>query len=199
MYGLTDERWIKNCNQVRTSSEKKVVLTFDDGPSRQLPNILDILREKNVPAMFFWHSNFLFKERPWKRLLEEGHIIGSHAANHKNLGRLTNEQQYKQIKYSIDKIEEITKTKVRYFRPPFGQYTEDTMSILHELDLIPVMWEITSFDWENKSTPENIINNVVEHVQDGSIILLHELKQTVLALPQIINGIRKKGFEFTLL
>ncbi|HHW36280.1 MAG TPA: polysaccharide deacetylase family protein [Bacillales bacterium] len=198
MYGLTDERWLKNYNQIRTS-EKKVVLTFDDGPSRQLPNILDILNQKNVPALFFWHSNFLFKERPWKRVLEEGHRIGSHAANHKSLAALTKDQQYKQIKYSIDKINEITETKVRYFRPPFGQYTEDTMSILHELDLVPVMWEITSFDWENKNTPENIITNVVEHVQDGSIILLHELKQTVTALPQIIDGIREKGFEFTLL
>ncbi len=198
MYGLTDERWIINCKQIRTS-EKKVVLTFDDGPSRQLTNILEILNKKNVPAMFFWHSNLLYKERPWKRVLEEGHIIGSHAANHKNLARLTKEQQYKQIKFSIDKIEEITRTKVRYFRPPFGQYNEDTISILHELGLVPVMWEITSFDWENKSTPETIIHNVVEHVQDGSVILLHELKQTVTALPQIIDGIREKGFEFTLL
>lgn len=198
MYGLTDERWIKNNNQI-CNSEKKVLLTFDDGPSRQLSNILDILNKKNIPAMFFWHSNLLFKERPWKRVLEEGHIIGSHAVNHKNLAKLTKDQQYKQIKYSIDKIEEITRTKVRYFRPPFGQYNEDTISILYELDLVPVMWEITSFDWENKSTPENIINNVVEHVQDGSIILLHELKQTVTVLPQIIDGIREKGYEFTLL
>ena len=198
MYGLTDERWIINCKQIRTS-EKKVVLTFDDGPSRQLTNILEILNKKNVPAMFFWHSNLLYKERPWKRVLEEGHIIGSHAANHKNLARLTKEQQYKQIKFSIDKIEEITRTKVRYFRPPFGQYNEDTISILHELGLVPVMWEITSFDWEIKSTRETIIHNVVEHVQDGSVILLHELKQTVTALPQIIDGIREKGFEFTLL
>lgn len=198
MYGLTDERWIKNCNQIGTS-KKKVVLTFDDGPSRQLTNILDILKEKNVPAMFFWHSNLLFNERPWRRVFEEGHLIGSHAVNHKNLARLTKEQQYKQIKCSIDKIAGITNTKVRYFRPPFGQYNEDTISILHELDLVPIMWEITSFDWENKNTPENITNNVVEHVQDGSIILLHELKQTVTVLPQIIDGIREKGFEFKLL
>lgn len=198
MYGLEDERWLKNLSQLR-AAEKKVILTFDDGPSRQLNQILDILKKKNVNAFFFWQSHLLYNERPWKRVLEEGHQIGSHAQNHKNLAKMTKEQQYKQIKYSIDKIEEITKTKVRYFRPPFGQYNEDTMSIIHELDLVPIMWEITSFDWEHKSTADKIVSNVVEHMKDGSIILLHELKQTVAALPLIIDGIRERGYEFTVL
>lgn len=198
MYDLVDERWIKNSNQLK-ASEKQVILTFDDGPSRQLPQILDILNRKNVHAIFFWQSKLLYKERPWRRVLAEGHKIGSHAYNHKNLLKLNKEQQYKQIKYSIDKIEKITKTEVQYFRPPFGQYNEDTINILNELNLVPIMWEISSFDWENKRTPENIVNNVVEHITDGSIILLHELEQTVSVLPQIIDKIREKGFEFSLI
>jgi len=198
VYGLEDERWIKNCSQLKYS-EKKVVLTFDDGPSRNLIKILDILNEKNVRAIFFWQAKLLHKERPWKRVFDEGHLIGSHAYSHKNLAKLNKEHQYKQIKYSIDKIEEITNSKVQYFRPPFGQYNEDTIVILKDLDLLPVMWEITSFDWENKNTAETIVDNVVEHIIDGSVILLHELKQTVEILPQLIDGIRAKGFEFTLL
>lgn len=198
VYDLSDERWIKNKNQIQPT-HKKVILTFDDGPSRQLTKMLDILKEKEVQAIFFWQSKLLYNKRPWKRVIEEGHIIGSHAINHKNLTKLTSEEQYKQIKYSIDKIASLTGQEVRYFRPPFGQYNEHTLIILEELKLTPVMWEISSYDWEHKTDPETIVDNVVDHIMDGSIILLHELAQTVKILPQLIDGIRKKGFDFDLL
>lgn len=152
--------------------KNKVILTFDDGPSRHLSTILDILKMKKVQAMFFWQTRLLFKERVWKRILEEGHQIGAHTHTYKNLVNLTKEQQFKQIKYSIDRIQEITGTKVNYFRPPFGQYNENTMLILRDLKLIPMMWEISSYDWENKYKPEKIVCNIDLHIRGGSVILL---------------------------
>lgn len=198
MYDLQDNRWVKNSNQIRPT-EKEIILTFDDGPSRNLVGILDILKDKDVKAMFFWQSRLLFNQRPWKRVLNEGHKIGSHAHNHKNLVKLKDEYQYQQIKNSIDKINEITGVQSQFFRPPFGQYNEYTMTVLKELDVVPVMWEITSYDWDNKHTPEKIICNVVDSLMDGSIILLHELEQTVSILPQLIDKIREDGYEFTVL
>lgn len=198
MYDLSDDRWIKNGNQLRPI-KKKVILTFDDGPSRYLNAVLDILKDKHVQAMFFWQSRLLFKDRPWKRILNEGHQIGAHTHTHKNLVNLTKEQQYKQIKHNVDKIQEITGTTVKHFRPPFGQYNEDTMWILSHMNLLPIMWEICSFDWQNKNTPDKIVCNINSHIREGSIILLHELEQTVMILPQIIDGIRSKGFDFTVL
>jgi peptidoglycan/xylan/chitin deacetylase (PgdA/CDA1 family) len=198
VYDLKDDRWIKNSKQLRPT-EKKVILTFDDGPSRHLKTILDILKDKHVQAMFFWQSRILYKQRPWQRVLDEGHQIGAHTHNHKNLLKLKREQQYQQIKNNVDKIEEITRTKVQYFRPPFGQYNEDTLSILSDLGLLPIMWEISSYDWINKTTPEEIVCNVVRHVSEGSIILLHELEQTVKVLPEMIDEIRGRGYEFSLL
>ncbi|MGO4889262.1 polysaccharide deacetylase family protein [Anaerobacillus sp. MEB173] len=198
MYDLKDERWIKNKKQL-TTTEKNVILTFDDGPSKHLHSILDIFKEKNVQAIFFWQSRLLYGERPWKRVLDEGHVIGAHSHQHKNLVKLTKEVQYKQIKQGVDIIQEITQTKVQYFRPPFGQYNDDTLSILNDLHLIPVMWEISSYDWMNKATPEKIVCNVSENMRDGSIILLHELEQTVTILPELIDRIRAKGFGFSLL
>lgn len=149
--------------------------------------------------MFFWQSRLLYKHRPWQRVIDEGHQIGAHTHNHKNLIKLNRDQQSVQIRNSVNKIEEITKQKVHYFRPPFGQYNEDTLSILAELDLLPLMWDITSYDWINKATPKKIVCNVVSNVRDGSIILLHELEQTVTILPELIGGIRERGFEFSLL
>ncbi len=198
MYDLKDDRWIKNANELK-ATEKKVILTFDDGPSRNLEAILDILREKNVPAIFFWQSKLLYHARPWRRVLEEGHELGAHSINHKNLVNLNYSEQHQQIFKSVDHLEAVTKQKVRYFRPPFGRYNEDTMTILHELGLIPIMWDISSYDWLNKDTPEKIVCNVVNHISDGSIILLHELEQTVTILPTLIDQVREKGYEFTLL
>lgn len=88
---------------------------------------------------------------------------------------------------------------MRYFRPPFGQYDSCTLKVLKELDLIPVMWSTTSFDWELKHNAAQIITNVVSHLEDGSIILLHELRQTLHILPELIQQIRSKGYTFSLL
>nr|WP_239585973.1 polysaccharide deacetylase family protein [Bacillus mesophilus] len=195
---MGDNRWLTNLNQLKPVG-KKVMLSFDDGPGRQLPYILDTLKEKKVRALFFWQSRLLYSNRPWKRVLSEGHKIGSHANNHTNLITLSKEQQLKHIKYSVEKLEQVTGEKVKYFRPPYGQYNEDTMSIIQDLQLTPVMWDITSYDWDHKVNPSCIKTNVTSHIREGSIILLHELSQTAAILPELIDEIRKQGFELDLL
>jgi peptidoglycan/xylan/chitin deacetylase (PgdA/CDA1 family) len=193
VYDLKDKRWLKKIE----SFENKVVLTFDDGPSRHLLPILDILKEKSVPAVFFWQSRLFHHKRPWQRLLNEGHMIGSHAHKHVNLVKLNRDKQSEMIKLGKEILEKGTGQRVQFFRPPFGQYNEETMAILKELKLTPIMWEITSYDWQYKMNSEKIVENVVNLVGDGSIILLHELGQTVSILPKLIDGIRLKGYEFT--
>ncbi|WP_258000340.1 polysaccharide deacetylase family protein [Bacillus sp. Marseille-P3661] len=195
MYDLKDNRWLTNVSQMKNNNDK-VVLTFDDGPSRNLNTILDILLKEKVPAVFFWQSRLLYEKRPWKRVLAEGHRIGTHSINHKDLVRLSYSEQYRQIKSSKKSIEKITGETVSYFRPPFGRYNDATLDILERLQLTPIMWEISSYDWELKEQPYMIVNNVVENSRPGSIVLLHELEQTVVALPHIIKGIRAKGLDF---
>ncbi|UOR10831.1 polysaccharide deacetylase family protein [Halobacillus amylolyticus] len=184
---------------VQSKAEKSVVLTFDDGPSKVLTQILDVLKAENVPAVFFWQSRLLYPKRPWNRVLGEGHIIGSHTTKHSNLTKLSYEEQYKEIQNSITKIERITGNKIKYFRPPFGQYNADTIKAVKQLNGIPVMWRIASIDWELKEDPQQIITNVADNLEDGAVILLHELKQTLEVLPELIKAIRDKGYSFTLL
>jgi peptidoglycan/xylan/chitin deacetylase (PgdA/CDA1 family) len=199
VYDLQDKRWLTNTNQLQGTREKKVVLTFDDGPGRHTLNILDILKDKEVPALFFWQARYFYQERPWKRLLQEGHQIGSHGHNHKNLTKLSYEKQYKHIHGSIEKLEQITCQKVQHFRPPYGKYNEDTMRVVKELGVTPVMWDISSYDWELKQEPKKILTNVVDHIRPGSIILLHEFEQTVSILPQLIDEVREQGYKFVLM
>ncbi|WP_318246317.1 polysaccharide deacetylase family protein [Bacillus sp. PS06] len=182
---------------VKKDSGKTVYLTIDDGPSRILPQMLDVLRDENVPALFFWQSRLLYEKRPWKRVLDEGHMIGSHSTKHLNLANLSYEQQFHDIQHSVKKIEQVTGTKVKYFRPPFGQYNQDTIAVTNELQLTPVMWRIASVDWEHKNDPHEIINHVTSHLEDGAIILIHELHQTLEILPDLIKEVRARGYNFS--
>lgn len=182
-----------------TSTSPSVVLTFDDGPSKVLDDLLDILKAASVPAVFFWQTRLLYPNRPWKRVLDEGHLIGSHGIKHANLVKFTLEEQLHEIATSKQIIESITGTPVQYFRPPFGQFNEDTLTAVKQLDLTLVMWRVASMDWELKGHPEAIIDNIMDHLEDGAILLLHELKQTVTILPELIRRIKQAGYTFTTL
>lgn len=179
------------------TKEKSVVLTFDDGPSRLLPEFLDVLKQEEVPAVFFWQTRLLHPKRPWKRVLDEGHAIGSHSVKHRNLIELSKEEQYKDLKASINSIEQTTGTPVRLFRPPYGRFNADTLEAASQLNVTPVLWKVASMDWELKNNPEQIIANVVDNLENGAVILLHELPQTLEALPSLIAAIKERGYGFT--
>lgn len=181
------------------AAEKSVVLTFDDGPSRALSRILDILKQEGIPAAFFWQSRLLYPARPWKRVLAEGHQIGSHSVKHVNLTNLPYEAQYEDIQNSIEKIKQVTGFRVKHFRPPFGQFNDDTLQAAKDLNVTPVMWRVASMDWELQKTPEKVISTVADNLEDGAVILLHELQHTADILPELIQAIRAKGYGFSLL
>ncbi|AQQ53187.1 polysaccharide deacetylase family protein [Planococcus lenghuensis] len=181
------------------SDSKSVILTFDDGPGKFLTQILDILKKEQVPAMFFWQTRLLYPQRPWQRVLNEGHVIGSHTVQHVDLTRRSGVEQLREIQRSLEQIEMVTGRRPRYFRPPFGQYNTNTITALRELDVLPVMWRIASLDWELKNDSRQIISNVTDNLEDGAIILLHELQQTVDVLPELIQAIKSQGYRFKLL
>lgn len=180
-------------------SNKSVVLSFDDGPSKVLPQILDILKQEAVPALFFWQSRLLYSARPWQRLLDEGHVVGTHSMKHRNLVQLSYEEQFLDLKNSVANIESITGTPVSYFRPPYGRFDSNTLKAAEALGLTTVLWRVASMDWELKDDPDQIIRYVADNLEDGAIILLHELEQTVAILPQLIQAIKKQGYSFSLL
>lgn len=196
MYDSTNPQII-TLNQIH--SDKSVVLSFDDGPSKVLPQILDILKEENVQAMFFWQSRLLYPSRPWQRLVDEGHILGTHSMKHRNLVELSYEEQYEDIRNSVAHIEKITGNPLVYFRPPYGRYDRNTLKAAKALNLTTVLWRIASMDWELKEDPDQIVRYVTENLEDGAIILLHELEQTVAILPQLIKAIKEQGYSFSLL
>ncbi|MDT8861614.1 polysaccharide deacetylase family protein [Alkalihalobacillus sp. MEB130] len=196
VYNLEEENILTN---VRNRNETGIILTFDDGPSKYLNEFLDVLEEENVEAMFFWQTRLLHHKRPWNRVVANGHQIGAHTHRHPNLSLLRFDDQLHEIQTSKETIEQVTGKAVQYFRPPFGQYNEETLAITKQLQLETVMWDIASFDWELKQHPDQIVENIMNHVQEGSILLLHELEQTLIVLPILIQKLKASGYHFSTL
>ncbi len=157
--------------------------------------ILDVLKSRGVPSAFFWNTRTLFSDRPWKRLLKEGHLLGSHAHTHVNLTTMPYSLQKRQLEVSFRELHKITGRSPALFRPPFGKYNETTLKALHGLNMQMILWNISSVDWELREDPQQIVRNVVNHLHPGGIILLHELPQTLHILPALLDKIMEAGYE----
>jgi peptidoglycan/xylan/chitin deacetylase (PgdA/CDA1 family) len=189
-------------------STNKVAITFDDGPSREFtPAILEILREHDVPATFFLVGSHVEKYPDIARqIVEDGHTIGSHTQNHRNLPTLSTLELQKEVMEATAVITEITGEYPTFVRPPRGMYDDRFRRLAKLLGQEIVLWSISTRDWRYGVTATYIERLVESRVRGGDIILFHDSgallkneggdrRATVLALPQVIEIIRAKGLE----
>ncbi len=188
------------------NDQKKVALTFDDGPNDVYTRqILDILKQNDIRATFFMvGKNVERYPDVAKEVAESGEVIGNHSYTHRNLIFDINPFVRKQITRTQNVIFDHTGIIPYLFRPPFGGDDPFTLHQTKKLGYVMVKWSVSSKDWE-KPGVDKIVNNVVKNTRNGSIILMHdgdELRQnidrsqTVEALPIIISDLRKQGYEF---
>lgn len=196
------------------SEEKVAYLTFDDGPSKNItPQILDVLKQENVPATFFvLGSRVELNPDLLKREQEEGHYIANHGYSH----------QYSQIYQSPDTVfEEYIKCEnairnalgnseynTYLFRFPGGssggRYADikaQAKDLLHNYGVNYTNWNCLTGDAEGKTTPEELMGCLQETMQgDGSIIvLMHDASDksyTLETLPSVIAYLREQGYVF---
>lgn len=184
--------------------EKKVALTFDDGPDNNYNvKILDILKENNVPATFFLIGKRceMYPDIV-KRIVNEGHIIGNHTWSHPNAMKISNNKLKQEIIKAEKVIEKIAGYKPCYFRSPYGSLNPEKVEYIESLGYKIISWNVDSLDWKGLSGAE-VKTNILENVKKGSIILQHsaggvgeDLTGTVEALPEIIEVLKKEGFNF---
>ncbi len=191
---------------VRVSNRREIALTFDDGPSPYTGKVLDILRDRNVPATFFLCGrNAEAYPDVARRILAEGHDIGNHTYSHPYL-YLTREAR---IAGEIDRTQDIlfaiTGRRPTLFRPPFGVRWFTLSRILAERGLTLAMWTIREGDGGRDAA--TITRATLASLRPGAIILLHDgfetkpaveidRSQVVRALPAIIDGARRAGYTF---
>ncbi|WP_084296059.1 polysaccharide deacetylase family protein [Desulfitibacter alkalitolerans] len=188
------------------SNEKKLIaLTFDDGPDDLFtPQILDVLKEHEVPATFFVVGRRceLFPE-VLKRMASEGHIIGNHTWSHPNIIKLSNDKVIEELKQTDEIINRLAGYIPILFRSPYGSMDREKVELVAKRGYKHIAWSVDSLDWKGLSA-EEVKTNILENVIEGSIILQHsaggvgeDLSGTIKALSDIIKVLKKDGYEFT--
>ncbi|WP_353893725.1 polysaccharide deacetylase family protein [Proteinivorax hydrogeniformans] len=178
------------------TSQKKVALTFDDGPNAQtLTQMLDILAEYDVSATFFViGSTAKANEHLLQQIVDDGHQVANHSYTHSRFSQLN----YEQSRQEIIKTQNIigNYSTGRYFRPPYGAYTDTTLEVAYSEGFEVVMWSVDTRDWETND-PDRILNTVKSNTQPGGIILFHEGHQVTLkALPDVLQWLISEGYQF---
>ncbi len=173
------------------TKEKKVVLTFDDGPNKNTKQIIDFLVENNIPSTFFLISNQISEKN--KNLYDNKLIdIGIHSFNHKNFDKLSKEEIESDFKKSINIFKKY-KLNYTYFRPPYGIINQNMMSTIENFNLKGILWSIDSEDW-NLNNMNEIILKSTKNIGPGSIILFHD-HINLNTLKKIVSKILDNGYE----
>ncbi len=182
----------------RGSTSKKVIaLTFDDGPKSDTDRILDILKAKDVKATFFVVGKQVDTYPDTvKRIAADGHQIGCHTYNHRDLEYLTESEITQEFFKTTATVRMLTGREVRYLRPPGGHEGKKLPAVARRFGLTTVFWTANCSPYEGKSQ-KKLFEYVVSSAKPGGIVLLHNLELvTVQALPDIIDALRRKGYEF---
>jgi peptidoglycan/xylan/chitin deacetylase (PgdA/CDA1 family) len=192
-------------NRSQVEGNGCVALTFDDGPDPvDTPRLLDLLREKGVKATFFVVGQRA-EQHPEivRRAWDEGHLIANHTWSHRLLFCfLTPQRLRSEIERGNECIERICGVRTRYFRSPVGLRHPLLRCALQRADLEYVSWRIKSCDTmiENSGF---LARRILDQVASRDIILMHDRLPKgahVLfeALPEVIDKLKERGFEFVL-
>lgn len=184
-----------------TSGEKVIYLTFDCGYENGCTDkILDVLKEKQVPAAFFVTLPYL-KSAPetTARMILEGHVVGNHSDTHPNFSTITRTQMAKEI----ENVENYLRTNFGYsscyFRFPQGAYSESALDLVNNAGYTSVFWSSAYADWDvnNLKGKEYAFNTVTSRLHPGCVLLLHAVSQdNADALADIIDYARNNGYVF---
>ncbi|MEW9697782.1 polysaccharide deacetylase family protein [Paenibacillus sp. SI8] len=187
-----------------SSQEKKVALTFDDGPdTRFTPKVLDVLKANQVKATFFLlGSQSSAYPDIVRRIVKEGHIIGNHSYSHANLPKLTADSFQSQIESTESVLQGLIGYAPKLIRPPYGAINEEQVRWMADHHYLIVNWNVDSLDWKSLKS-DQVLHNIMQQMKPGSIILQHsggadsqDLSGTVQALGPLISKLKAAGYSF---
>ena len=185
------------------STEKTIYLTFDAGyENGNIEKILDVLKEENVKAAFFVLENLILKNPELiKRMVAEGHTICNHTSKHPDITKFKSKEE---LQTELEKLEKLFKETTgqdmkKYFRPPEGKFSDESMKYLHELGYKTIFWSFAYADWDNnnqmsdKAAKEKILSNT----HNGEIMLLHPTSATnANIIKDVIQKLKSEGYNF---
>lgn len=180
-----------------SESEKKIAITFDDGPSVFTLEILDLLKKYDAKATFFCiGKNVEAHPEIIRQIISEGHLVGNHSYNHSKFFDFYNT---KKIIEEINKtdlvLEQFTTKKINFFRPPYGVTTPSIRRALKVTKHKVIGWNIRSLDGGIKNQ-DLIFNRIIKRVSPGGIVLLHDTAlHSVLVLEQFLQFLQQQDYQ----
>jgi peptidoglycan/xylan/chitin deacetylase (PgdA/CDA1 family) len=177
---------------------KCIALTFDAGPGKDTPRLLDTLKREKVPATFFLLGKNHVLKHPdiVRRMASEGHEVANHTWTHRRLDQLSKNEIREELGLTQDAIADITGEKPRLMRPPQGRINDDVTAVSEELGLSQVLWSATAKDFSTNDSAL-IKKRILDQAGRDGIILLHDIYDgTVPAVPGIITELKKRGYTF---
>jgi peptidoglycan/xylan/chitin deacetylase (PgdA/CDA1 family) len=188
------------------AGSKKLALTYDDGPNDpHTLRLLEVLAKQEVQATFFLIGRYV-KQRPdiAREIAQAGHVIGNHSFSHPNLILASAAQARAELQKCGQALYDAVGQHSRLFRPPFGGRRPVTLRCAHKLELEPVMWNVTGWDWSGKPA-QYVEQKVQRQIRGGDVILLHDgghaefgtdRSQTVIATDRLIARYKAEGYNF---
>lgn len=184
-----------------TRGEKVLYLTFDCGyENGNTEIILDVLKEKKVKAAFFC-TLINIKSNPelMVRIINDGHILGNHSANHPCFDEISREKMAKEIEDCDNYLRENFGYTSPYFRFPKGEYSENALELVNSIGYKCVFWSLAYNDWntDQQKGGDYAFETVTSRLHPGAIILLHSVSaDNAQAMGRIIDYARGQGYEF---
>lgn len=178
-------------------AEPIVYITFDDGPHPEATVFaLDELKKYDAKASFFCiGKNVVAEPLLYKRIITEGHTVGNHTHNHLNGWHNSNHKYYTNILKASKHIDGYN------FRPPYGRIKISQARKLstgkHKWKVY--MWDVLSGDFDIELTPERCLQNVLNNIEPGSIVVFHDSEKAFprmkYALPQVLQYCKEKNWQ----
>jgi peptidoglycan/xylan/chitin deacetylase (PgdA/CDA1 family) len=188
------------------TQEHVVALTFDACATKQQANgfdekIFEILLREKIPVTIFMTGTWAEKHPgPVKRIAAADWIeIGNHSYSHPRLTLLEPSRLRTQIRYTNRILQERLGRPAMSLRPPAGAWNQAVLRAANQEDLPLVLWSVVSGDAGGHIPAERIRRIVLEQTKPGSIVIFHINNRgpfTKKALPDIVAGLRAKGFRF---
>jgi peptidoglycan-N-acetylglucosamine deacetylase len=182
--------------------QKVVALTFDDGPTHNTAEVLEILDRHGVKATFFL-TGLHIGQHPelTRKIISRGHEVGNHSYSHRRMVFKSYSFIRQEIETTNDLIRQAGYQDPVHFRPPYGNKLIVLPWYLSQNNITTIMWNISPDVYpELASDTQAIIDHVVDNVKPGSIILLHTKydgnRPSLLAVEGIIISLRQQGYRF---
>ena len=181
--------------------EKKVYLTFDDGPIPEITEwVLSELKRYDFKATFFCIGDNIGKHPEiFKKIIASGHQVGNHTFNHLNGWKTPTAAYIQNIEKCGDEIARTSSKKSKLFRPPYGKIKFSQASLARKSGYKIIMWDVLSADFDQKITPEQCLKNVLSNIASGSIIVFHDSVKAFpnleYALPKTLEHLSENGYQ----